>query len=110
MEKPNSGNKTKVPINETGTASVGIRVARQSCRKEQVDHKDHQGESDYKGFGHLLHSFRNRECLVERDGVIHILREALLHLSHQLPNAGHGLNRVGSRQLINGNSGRRFSI
>ncbi len=33
MEKPNSGNKAKVPINDTGTASSGISVARQPCRK-----------------------------------------------------------------------------
>ena len=33
MEKPNSGKKTNVPISETGTASSGISVARQPCRK-----------------------------------------------------------------------------
>src|SRR2546429_9261354 len=29
MEKPNSGNSANVPTSETGTASIGIRVARQ---------------------------------------------------------------------------------
>ena len=33
MEKPNSGNKTNVPINDTGTAHKGMSVARQPCRK-----------------------------------------------------------------------------
>ena len=32
MEKPNSGNSANVPTSETGTASIGIRVARQSCK------------------------------------------------------------------------------
>ena len=33
MEKPKTGKKIKVPISETGTASIGMRVERQSCRK-----------------------------------------------------------------------------
>src|SRR6516162_2786064 len=33
MEKPKSGNRQKVPIRDTGTASNGIKVARQPCRK-----------------------------------------------------------------------------
>ena len=33
IEKPNTGNSTKVPTSETGTASSGISVARQPCRK-----------------------------------------------------------------------------
>ncbi len=33
MEKPNSGKSTKVPTSDTGTASSGISVARQPCRK-----------------------------------------------------------------------------
>src|ERR1700723_4717590 len=33
IENPNSGKKTNVPINATGTASMGINVARQLCRK-----------------------------------------------------------------------------
>ena len=33
MENPNSGKDINVPTSETGTASSGISVARQSCRK-----------------------------------------------------------------------------
>ena len=33
MEKPSRGNTAKVPMSETGTAIMGIRVARQFCRK-----------------------------------------------------------------------------
>src|SRR5438094_10606038 len=33
IENPNNGNSTKVPINDTGTAHKGIKVARQPCKK-----------------------------------------------------------------------------
>src|SRR5580658_2396244 len=33
IEKPNSGKKTNVPTKATGTANIGISVARQLCRK-----------------------------------------------------------------------------
>ena len=32
-ENPNNGKTAKVATSETGTANIGIRVARQSCRK-----------------------------------------------------------------------------
>jgi hypothetical protein len=32
-ENPKTGNSMNVPINDTGTVSKGINVARQSCRK-----------------------------------------------------------------------------
>src|SRR5262245_28621784 len=33
IENPNNGNRTKVPTSDTGTASNGINVARQPCKK-----------------------------------------------------------------------------
>ena len=33
IEKPSSGKTAKVPISETGTAIVGIKVARKFCKK-----------------------------------------------------------------------------
>ncbi len=33
MEKPSAGKTTNVPMSETGTASNGMSVARQPCRK-----------------------------------------------------------------------------
>ena len=36
MEKPNSGKTAKVPTSDTGTASSGISVARQPCRKTKT--------------------------------------------------------------------------
>ena len=36
MENPRSGKTAKVPTSDTGTASSGIRVARQPCRKTKT--------------------------------------------------------------------------
>jgi len=36
IEKPNIGNSMKVPTSDTGTASKGISVARQPCRKTKT--------------------------------------------------------------------------
>ena len=36
MEKPRNGKRTNVPISDTGTASSGIKVARQLCRKRKT--------------------------------------------------------------------------
>ena len=36
IEKPRSGKTAKVPINETGTAIIGMSVARQFCKKRKT--------------------------------------------------------------------------
>src|SRR5258708_25848513 len=36
IENPSKGKKTNVPTNETGTASNGIKVARQLCKKRKT--------------------------------------------------------------------------
>ena len=46
----------------------------------------------------LFHSFGDRECLVERNGIVDVLREALLHLSHELPDTCDRLHSIASRQ------------
>ena len=68
--------------------------------QEEVDHKDHQHDGDQQGFNDLLHAFCHCCCLVQRYGVIHILREALLHLGHQLSDACGRLDRIGTGQLV----------
>ena len=35
-EKPSSGKTAKVPMSDTGTASIGISVARQFCRNRKT--------------------------------------------------------------------------
>src|SRR4029077_11901293 len=44
------------------------------------------------------------------NGVIDVLRETLLHLRHQLPDALDGLDSIGPRQLVDGNDGAGLSI
>jgi hypothetical protein len=36
IEKPRSGKSANVPISDTGTATIGISVARQFCRKRKT--------------------------------------------------------------------------
>ena len=96
MEKPNSGNRANVPISDTGTASSGISVARQPCRKMNTTRMTstmrlHQRVLDF------LHAFRHRQRGVERDHVIQVGREAFLQLRHELLGAVGGVDGVGIR-------------
>ena len=70
--------------------------------QEQEDDKDDQRDGDQKSFDDLLHAFCNCFCLVKRYGVIHVLREVLLHLRHQLLDACGRFDRIGAGQLVNG--------
>ncbi len=69
--------------------------------QEEIDHKDDQRDGDQKRLNDLFHAFCNGGGLVKRYGVIHVLREALLHLRHQFPNARSRLDRIGTGQLVN---------
>src|SRR6266478_5209599 len=68
--------------------------------QEEIDHQDDQDDSDQERDNDLLYAFRNCARLVKRYGVIHVLREALLHLGHQLSDASGGLDRIGTWQLV----------
>ncbi len=70
--------------------------------QKKVDHQDHQNDSNQQGDNDLLHAFCNCPRLVQRYAVIHVLREALLHLGHQFFDAFGCLHRVGTGQLIDG--------
>ena len=58
----------------------------------------------------LVDPFPNRQCRVERDHVVQVCRESPLHLLHQLLRPVHRVDRVGSRELVNGHDGRGFAI
>src|SRR6266850_35391 len=45
IEKPNKGNTANVPTSDTGTAIIGISVARQLCRKT-IDDDNHKNQCD----------------------------------------------------------------
>src|ERR1700733_1259808 len=78
--------------------------------QEEIDHKNYQHDRDYEGPKDFFHALRDWKRLVEGDGVIDVLREALLHLGHELTDALDRLNRVGSGQLIHGNGRARLTI
>jgi len=46
------------------------------------------------------YAFRHGARLVKRYGVIHVLREALLHLGHQLSDTCGSLHGIGTGQLV----------
>ncbi len=70
--------------------------------QEEVDHQEHQHDGDQEGLNNLPHAFGHGGRLVKRYGVIHVLGKALLHLGHQFADACGGLDRIGTRQLVNG--------
>ena len=78
--------------------------------QEEIHHQNDQGEGDQKRYNDLLYALRDRERRVEGGDIFHILREALLHLSHQLADAGSGVDRVRARELVDGYDGGRFPI
>ena len=77
IEKPSSGKSAKVPISDTGTASSGISVARQLCRKRKTTRITSTIAST-SVFEDLLDALRHRQRGVERDGVVEVLGEARL--------------------------------
>ena len=101
MENPNSGKKNE-RAHQRDRHGKHRDQGGAPVLQEEVDHKDHQHEGDQKGFNNLLHAFGHGARLVKRYDVIHVLREALLHLGHQLADAGGRLDRIGTGQLVNG--------
>ena len=62
---------------ETGTASSGISVARQPCRK-MIDHQDHQSQRFQQGVAESLHARGDRRGGIQADLISRVLRETLL--------------------------------
>ena len=98
----------KVPISETGTASNGIKVARQPCRK-MIDHEDHQCDRFQQRLADLFHAFGDRQRGVERDYIVETLREPLFasSINFRTPSA---VERVGSGQLVDGEQRGRLAV
>ncbi len=57
-----------------------------------------------------MHAFRDRGRLIERYGIVDVLREALLHLGQELSDPLHSLHSVGPGQLIHGDGGCGLAI
>ena len=109
IEKPSSGNSTNVPISETGTASIGIIVARQFCRNRNTT-RITSTIASASVFTNLLDALGNRQRRVERVGVVEIRRESRVQIVHDLPDAlGHG-KRVRPGRLEHGDADARLAV
>src|SRR4029077_20805217 len=73
--------------------------------EKEIDDNDDQQDSDKKGLNDFFHALGDSARLVERDGVFHVLRKALLHLRHQRSDSGGSFDSVRARQLIDGYNG-----
>ena len=72
-----------VPISETGTASNGMSVARQPCRKMKTTSMT-SASACQQSLDDFANAFGDRLRGVERDGVIQIRRKAFLQFRHEL--------------------------
>ncbi len=74
---PNISMKKKVPISDTGTASVGIKRAAKVAQ-EQIDHQRNQHERFEQGVQHLLDRSIQEFGNVVADFEVHAGREGFL--------------------------------
>ena len=109
MEKPNTGKSMNVPTSDTGTASSGIRVARQPCKKRYTT-RITSASAIKSVIDDFLDSLGDRARGIERDVEIQVVGEALLHLSHELLDPGGSIHRVRPRQLVGGDDGAGLAI
>ncbi len=109
IENPSSGKTAKVPISETGTASSGISVARQPCRKMKTTIMTRTSASQRVLTISLMPS---RTAWVVSSGmlVIEVGGEALLDLLHEPLDPVGGLDRVGAGQLVERENGGRLAV
>ena len=78
--------------------------------EKNENHEDHQGERLEEGNDDFPDSFADGFRGIERRHVVEAFGEFFLEGVHQLTRFGHGGQGVGSRPLIDGNNGRRFSV
>ena len=74
MENPSARKALKVPISDTGTASIGMSVARQFSRKMKTT-KQHQHTRLDERLDHLAHGFGYEQCGVEGYGIVDARRK-----------------------------------
>ena len=101
IEKPSNGKNAKVPTSETGTASSGIKVARQPCRKMKTTMMTRMSASKSVLTISLIPSV-TASVVSSEISVVEVLRESFLQILHQLLGAVHRVDRVGARQLVDG--------
>ena len=97
-EKPRSGKTANVPISDTGTASIGISVARQFWRNRKTTRMTSTIASP-SVFRISSDALRDRARRVERVVVVDVLRKAIAQPAHDLADARGDLERVRAGRL-----------
>ena len=87
MLNPNKGKNTNVPTSDTGTASRGISVDRQPCRKRYTTATTSTMAIRRVSTISLIPSLHGAGG-IHRNREIHVVRKTLLGLGHQLFHTG----------------------
>ncbi len=109
MEKPNTREKYE-RAHERYRHGQQRNQSGAPTLQEEVHHQDHQRERDQKRYHDFLDSFGDRARGIQRHDEIQVVGEALLHLRHELLDAGGSIHCVRPRQLVRGNDGARLTI
>ena len=100
------GEKAKVPMRDTGTASSGIRVARQPCRKMKTTRMT-EDERFKEGLDDFLHALRHRQRGVQSNAIIEVRRESFFNCSMSARACFMQSDGVGAGELVDGQDAPR---
>ena len=93
--KPTRYITANVPISETGTATVGISVAR-GLRRNRKTTRDHQADGDDERALHVLDRCADGGGAIEHDGDIDPRRQRSFDRRQLAADLFHGLDDVGA--------------
>ena len=99
IEKPSATKALKAPISDTGTAIIGISVARQLSRKMNTTSSTSTAGADQSDH-HFVHGLGHEQRGVERHGVVNARRKGRRQRIHGLAHAACHVERIGIGQLI----------
>ena len=109
IEKPSSGNTANVPISDTGTASIGISVARQFCRNRKTTMTTRIMRLCQR-LDDLLDALRDRQRRIEGVDEVEVARESLAQQIHLFADAGGDFERVRARRLEDGDADAGLAV
>ena len=99
----------KVPMSETGTATLGMKVER-TIAEEDEDNEDDEQDRDTEGNLDVPDRGADRAGRVDRDRQRDRRRNGRLELRQQGPDAVHGLDDVGPRLAEHDDQDRRLPV